>query len=1274
MQSLWQAYLPYYVNIALAAHPEQSPVGREQRFQAVALFADIAGFTPLSEALGNAGKTGTEALTRILNLCFDPLIEIIHSYGGMISTFSGDALTVLFAYKPDTATVVRQRAVQCALDMQTMMQRFATLETAVGRWSLTLKIGLAAGTVLHTSVGDPATRTLSIVAGDLLLCCAAAERHAEAGQVIIHRPSLPTTGLVVGTEEDGFVRVLAVAEPVEPAPLPALAPATTALIERMATYLHPAIAGRLRESQTTFINERRNVTVLFVNFANFAYDTDPLIGERLQRYFGQVLPIVERYGGYLNKVDIGDKGSTFLILFGAPVAHENDIDRAAHCALELQALTEAEAAMGINTGYVFCGSIGSALRQEYTVIGDVVNLAARLMQSAHAGQILLARPTSEGLDEAFLTAPLPAIQVKGKTGNVELFELTGLRQAMVRGQEPTYSLPIVGRETELQAIAGRITQVKQGRGQIIGITGEAGMGKSRLVAEVRRMARAQRFAVYDGECLSYGTNISYLVWHNLWRNFFNVDPSWPVGLQSLQLRAQLALIDETLLEWMPLLANALQLPISDRAIRSLLDAKSRKLLLESLLINCVLYRANETPLVLVLEDCHWIDPLSQDLLDRVAEVIADSRVLMVVVYRSQASGEEMPLIRHIRPLPYWTQLSLTEFTPPQTAQLIQLKLAQLSNAAGPLPATLLQRITERTQGNPFYIEELVNLLADQQLDPTDADSLATLDLPDSLHRLIISRIDQLDEGPRNTLKVASVIGRLFKASWLWGAYPQLGATEQIRAHLNTLSALELTSLDRTDPELEYLFKHVITQEVAYQSLTYATRAALHEQIGRYIEKGYGDEDPIDLLAHHYGLSNNTVKQAEYFRRAGDAAAARYANDSAIEYYSRLLPLLPAAEKMPVMFALGEMWKLDGSWSNAEMLYLQLLSIATTLNDPLAAGRAWSELSDVQSSQGDHQLALKGNAHALEYAQQADSLFLQTRILLRKGWILSYRGELDEAVAVSEQAIDLSTQLGDERLLALSLKLQGYMHTLQGKFQRANTSFYRALEIHRGLNDKEDIGRVLNVLGENARMRGEYAKAVELYQAALVIGRELRHPERLIMYLSNLGGAQVGAGEYARAVTTLHEVLQRVQTTSWYSLAETYRFLAEAYLGLGNYADALETAYKALAAARANQQVIEVGSIMRIFGKLLARTEVTATSLSHYDLPVTPGECFTQALDIHTSVGAKGEQARTLREWARYELAHGEREPGLVHWRAARALFLELDMPQPIARMDADAPV
>ncbi|WP_110513638.1 adenylate/guanylate cyclase domain-containing protein [Herpetosiphon llansteffanensis] len=1224
MQARWFAYLPPYIVPRLLDQRASAATQTTKHGQAVVLFADIAGFTPLSEALGHHDQHGTETLTRWLNRCFAPLIDVIERFGGMISNFGGDAITALFPInQPQRAQRVAARVVRCALEMQHLMQQLGAIEIQATSWRLTLKIGIGAGHVLYTTVGDPSKRCVSVVGGSALLRSAEAENQARSGDVVVDCDSLDCNFFKIEPINQRFSRVLGLEQTVRAQPIRWPEPITPHPPAQFDAYLHPTIAQQVREGRTAFINERRSVTLLFVNFDAPDYDRDPFAAERLNQYFRDVLRIVERYAGYLNKVEVGDKGSSFLVLFGAPVAHENDSDRAAHCALELRALPEFEARIGINTGFVFCGLIGSERRQEYTVIGDTVNLAARLMQQAGQGQILLTEATQATLSSTFLTAPLPAVRVKGRSELVELHELTDLRQTAIRGQEPMYALPMVGRSQELQFVGELLSKIKQGQGQVLGITGEAGMGKSRLVAEIRRIARAQRVAVYSGECLSYGTTISYLLWHNLWRSFFNVDPEWPLDLQMLQLRAQLALIDQDLLDWMPLLASALRLPIPDQSLTKLLDIKSRKMLLESLLVDCLRYRANETPLLLVLEDCHWIDSLSNDLLARITNAIRDVPVLIVLAYRPSAERDQT-MWHELRQLEHWTEIELQEFTFDETAELVRLKIKQLLGNRQVPSEQLVGKLTERAQGNPFYIEELINLVVERQPNLSDPKAMAQLDLPDSLHRLIISRMDQLEETTKHTLKVASVIGRLFKANWLWGAYPQLGSAEQVKQQLNTLSRMDLTPLDRAEPELEYLFKHVVTQEVAYQSLPLATRAELHEQVGDYLVETYGVEGAADLLAHHYGMSNNLDKQRNYFRKAGDAAAARYATDVALSYYERCLPLLEPRESLDIFFAMGEIYKQIGRWNEAETIYQRLLSHAQPQNQVAALARVWYEIADVQSSQGLHNVAMQSVQSALQYAKQARDQRAHCDILQRMSWIASFQGQLHEAWQTSGSAVTIARDADDLHSLALALKTHGYMNVLQGQFSSAKALFAEGLALHRQLGQREAEGRMLNVMGEAARHRGDFQQAVALYQQALLIGRELRNPESLIMYLSNLGGALVGLGTYETAIATLNEAFDLARSTTWYGIAETHRFRAEAALGLGYPDEAIRHILQAHHAARERQQSLELCAALRVLGSALS--QLNEPILLPATLPTTAQACFEQAMHMAETSGSQAEIA------------------------------------------------
>jgi class 3 adenylate cyclase/tetratricopeptide (TPR) repeat protein len=1144
MTSAWLSYVPFGLAQDILAHPGASPVGREVRLDVVALFADVSGFTPISEALSKIGKVGAEELTQILNSYFEPMIDLIQSYGGIIGKFGGDAMTVLFPYSASTRADTARRAIQCALDMQANMGRYDAIPTSAGAFGLAMKAGLALGSVFCTSVGDPATRLEYIIAGGVLDRCADAEHHATRGEVVAHNDLLAAAGLVELREPRGdFGCVARLGRPAAPAPLPELGDIPAAALPTFASYIHPSIAQRVQAGQAGFINEHRKVTVLFVSFGGFDYDADPAVGDKLQGYLGRVIQAIQRYDGYLNKVDMGDKGSKYIVLFGAPVAHENDEERAIRCAHDLIELG-IPARVGVNTGFVYCGQVGSPARQEYTVMGDPVNLAARLMQAAQPGQILASEATWRHIPEAFVWEQLAPIMVKGKSDPIAVYAARGVTVPPALAlREPAYGLPMVGRKAELAQARLRLERAQDGHGQVLGISAEAGMGKSRLNAEIVRMAVGQGFTGYGGACQSYGTGSPYLVWHNIWRGFFAVDPAAPLDAQQRQLAEQLAEIDPHLAQRLPLLGVALNLSLPDNDLTAALDAQQRAELLRSLLLECLRHRARAAeqgapPLLLVLEDCHWIDPLSQELLEFVGRNLVDLPICLIVLYRPP-DREHAPLGWAAR-FGHVGEIRLAELEPAEAAELIDLKLAQLFDDAADIPPELVERITAKAQGNPFYLEELVNFIRDRGVDPRDTQALERLDLPDSLYSLILSRIDQLAEEEKTTLKLASVIGRVFRASWLWGSYPEVGAPDLVKQHLSVLSRIDLTPLDRPEPELEYLFKHITTQEVAYESLAVATRTLLHDRIGAFIEDAYGDELDryLDILAFHFGRSQNASKQRVYYRRAGDAARAAYANQAAIDYYQRLLPLIEGAERAAALCDLGQVWQLIGKWPEAEALYREALALAEQAAD--AGQRAQCQLAI--------------------------------------GYLMWCKADYPSALDWLERARAGYELIGDRRGLSQAIGRLGLVYSLQGEHQASLDSFRRQAELATELGDQAGLAEAIGHMGSEYRERGEYALAMECYERELAIVEQLGNRRESLFAIGNIGLIYQFRGDYPSALANLSKVLdlaveigdQQTVTIAAINIGELYR--AE-----GEHARALACYQYGLAAA------IELDDRMSIVG-------------------------------------------------------------------------------------------
>ncbi len=1155
--SAWQSFLPQHIVTSLAANPTANPVGQEQRFQAVVLFADVSGFTAISEALGQSGKRGSEELTAILNRYFEPMIALIRSYGGIIGRFGGDAMTVIFPFTAENRAQVSTLALQCALEMQAKMTAYQAIQTSAGVFGLRMKAGLAAGPVLTVVVGVPGLRLDYAICGSALDWCAEAEHHATSGEVVIHaslRSQLPA-GLALlaeSLEDPGFTRMSALAGfsaspgagsliSVEDAGTAD----TPALVQTIQTFLHPSINQRVLADQLSFLNEHRKVTVLFVRFEGEDYDQDPRAGEKLQAYLARVITVVDRYGGYLNKVDMGDKGSKYIILFGAPIAHEDDIQRALRCALELRDLDGPAVRIGVNSGFVYSGRVGSSRRQEYTVMGDVVNTAARLMQAAAPGEVLVTAATQAASNSTFAWESPRGIQAKGKSEPLQVVPLRGLlRRRSLAFQEIHYELPLVGRDAEmLQAvdIFEYVLQFRQGR--ILGLTAEAGMGKSRFAADLVERMVNRGFKAFGGECLSHGTTTNYLVWQPLLRSFFHLVPSagqaeppaeTGAGSSSVErLAAELARINPDLVARMPLLAALLNLDIPENELTARMDAKLRKSSREALVVEAIRTRAAGSsegpaqPLLLILEDCHWLDPLSNDLLEVVARNIADLPVLVLVIYRPPEMERIQP---RVRDFPHFREVRLGEFTSADTEKLIFLKLQKLfgdAAAGAVIPAELVEQITQRSNGNPFFIDEMINWMRDQDIRPEALHLLKDVALPDSLRGLIISRIDRLPEDVKITLKVASVIGRLFRASWLWGVYPKAGTPDSVKHQLEALSRLDITPLDKPEPELEYLFKHILTRDVAYESLAVATRTMLHGAAGEYFESRFEALGfTLDFLAYHYGLSEREDKKRLYFQQAAQTARQAYANQTALDYYQRLLPLLDAAhEQAQVLYEIGKIQVLVGQWAEAEATCTQGLALAESMADPFWLARFRGATGSLLYRKGAF-------VEALDWLTQARDGFTGLQMsgeaadcLNEIGVVYWYQGDYEAALQAFDDCQQMAAAAGNTLLVCRTLGNMGTIYASQGQPERALEAYRKGQALASEQSDRLNLAILYSNMGAIQVELGDYTEALKSYVRSLQLGLEIGYRQGVGVSVGNLGDLYLDQGLFAESLACSEQNLK-----------------------------------------------------------------------------------------------------------------------------------------------------
>jgi predicted ATPase/class 3 adenylate cyclase len=1189
MSSAWRPFVPDEVVRALVEHPGEVPVGVATHADAVVLFADIAGFTPMSEALAKVGRYGAEELGRVLNDYFGCMVELAVAYGGSVVRLTGDALTALFPYDRSMRPVVARRAVQCALDMQAAMAGFQAVDTEAGVFPLAMRAGLAMGPVLGTIVGDPAARLEYVVAGRTIDRAAAAEQCAAIGQVVVDGSLLQAGhGIdVVALGHDAHL-VTGVEMPVETAPARRTDRVDDATTSRLAPFLHPAIAERLHAGRRGLVNEHRKVTVAFVGLPDLPED-DAEAATSLQAYLAAAVRVIGRYGGHLNQVDTGDKGSVLMLLFGTPVAHEDDEERAVRCCLELLRLTGGPFRAGVTTGSAFCGEIGSELRRYYTVVGDSVNLASRLLQAAQPGQLLIDGPTFERVEAGTVGERLRPITVKGKAGPVSAWAVRAARER--RGLQLLEPLPVgrlFGRDAELRTIQTVARRALAGRGQVLSLSGEAGIGKSRLVAEAVAVGERLGFAVHGGACRSYGATTGYLVWRPIVHGLLGVDPALPSDEQRAQVDSRMDAYGPDWAERAPLLAPLLGLAMPDSRLTRSLDPETRAELLRSLLLDLLRQQTAAGPLLLVLEDCHWIDGPSMALLEFLARNATDLPVLIVVAARGEVAGPGP--VAQLSSLAHGTELRLQDLPSAETESLAAERLRASYGEDAELPAEVIHGIAERSGGNPFHVEELVAFLHARGVDRDDLRRFADLELPDSLHRLVLARLDQLSEGEQATVKVASVIGRVFRAQWLWGSYPQVGSPEDVLCHLDHLDALGLTPLRSTVPEAEYGFKHAIIQEAAYISLAFGMRQTLHEAVGAFIERAYAGrlDQFVDVLAHHYGRSRNHDKQRIWFRAAGDAAKAGYANEAAVEHFERLLPLLAPDQTGDVHLQLGAVWHLVGRWADAEQAYRRAMEVAERTSDRPLLATSKRDLGILLMRTRSYAQGVTWLTEAAgELERLGDQRGLATA-LDRLAFAAIQQGAYADAGAAADHHLAIATKAGDQREASGALLNLGLVAWDVGRRDEALTLLRRALAAAVEAGDERNRGRIASDLAALHAERGAHGDAVGYLGQALSVARRIGDRFSVAVCIANAAQLSLDRGEYDQAARySAHALSVALELGDWVMIAAGVGRFAAIAAARGEERRAEELFHRAATLARAIGDSFTLHESLHQQAKLLA---------------------------------------------------------------------------------------
>ncbi|WP_198316747.1 AAA family ATPase [Cystobacter fuscus] len=877
--------VPMLVVHRAARHPAAPEQAESRCFPAAVLFADVSGFTPLTERLAQRGSAGAEELSRLLEQLFGPLVEVVTAHGGEILHFPGDALLASWPGREGEGALAEAvlRAAECGLALQRAMR-----EPLMRELSLALRVAVGAGLVQAVVVGGVSGRWQVLVRGEPFVQLREAGSAAVPGEVVVSAAAWRCAGadLVGEATSLGGARVKSVRAPAPRALCPPELP------EGADAALWPFVSRVLRatlEVGAGWLAELRRATVLFLRLDGLAEEASNALLPWLSDAVRAMQEAVYGLGGSVNQLLVDDKGLVLVAAFGLPTcAHEDDAARAvkaalqAHTALRRQGAT---AAIGIATGRVCCGLRGGATRYEYALMGRTVNLAARLMQEARDG-ILFDEATAQAVGERLLVERLPPVRVKGVAEPVPLFRPGGLAQPRAPRADPH---ALVGRAAERALLDEALEGFARGQGGVHVLEGEAGVGKSSLLTHVARGARARGLRVLSGVADEAENATVYYAWRAVFTAWLGLPPATSAEDRRAALWARLA-GDPEAEALAPLLNPVLRLDLPDTERTTHLRDQTRADAKLSLMVRLL----RETgPAVLLLEDGQWLDSSSWELLRRVAR---DLPGWLLVLSTRPLADNPPPALEFLLRLPSTRRVVLSAMADEDILALVCARLGVTR-----LQEEVAAFILAKAEGHPFYSEELAYTLRDNglllmehgecRLAPA-AQELDTLGLPSTLEGLITSRIDRLTTVQQLTLKAASVIGRTFGSRLLGDVHPLPDERERLTAHLSRLRAQDLALPVGNTSESLYLFKHAITQEVAYNLMLFSQRRRIHEAVARWYERMHTEELPLlyPRLAHHWLRANVRSKALEALEKAGEHALATYAPSEAVGFFSKALEL------------------------------------------------------------------------------------------------------------------------------------------------------------------------------------------------------------------------------------------------------------------------------------------------------------------------------------------------------------------------------------------------
>lgn len=1170
---------------------------------AAAMFVDLSGFSAMSDTLAKHMRhVSDELLASVMHAVFEPLVRSVYAQGGFVVGYAGDAITAIFTDAGESSFVLRCASAAAAIEKQFALH--STQTTPFGEFTISVKIGLSLGEAIWEIYRseDESEATFSF-RGEVMERSAQSEHRAKPGEVWMDLSFYEAIKPHVrGIVADNFFRMteLDILFPEQEIP-EALSPST----RHMTAFFSESVVN------TTFRGEFRPLVNVFIDLPIDIQEDD-----RFQGFMRAVFALQKRYGGFFIRPDFGDKGVNLLIFWGAPIAYENDIERAVNFLLELQQVTGIPFTAGVSYRHQYAGFIGSSLREDYTGYGWGISLAARMMKFAAPSEIWVDSEVAQRIEREFQFGEPEERQFKGFAEKQKIYRLLKRKDVADQVFRGTFE----GREKELAELDKFIAPMWQGQfaGTLV-IKGDAGVGKSRLVfefmdSEAFTGGRVQQAVCQTDEIVRQSLN-PFRYWL---RNRFAITPSDSDEenrrefLKQVEQLAEITPDDDLradLWRTYSFLGALLNLYWED-SLYEQLDAKGRyenTFIALSVLMRC---ESLQKPLVLVIEDVHWLDEESLAFIPYLVRnlVVDESKHYPIAILATSRVEEER--------FPSMEGNAMRELI---LSGLDQKALTRLTRELLGKPAspTLIDFLEKRAEGNPFFVEQVLHYLVEENLleEKDSVFDLANTNQVDlfslDVQSVLITRLDRLAQDVKDVVQSASVLGREFEVQLLAKMLDDTSLSSKMDQAESAKIWVPLS-------EFRYIFRHALMRDAAYSMQLHSRQCQLHELAVASLEEIYiGSLDShYGELAFHAEKAGLVDKARRYLRLAGDTARDAFENARAENYYTRALNITPERdyeiryqllqERSAILATQG---KQEACLSDIDQAQL----IAEAMGNEIKIGEVSIRRSNYFTNTGDYSQAVSILNNVLQIAERNadDALGLQAILVINQA--LLRLGKYAEAIEQSERGLILSRRLKQRDSEANLLNTLGMIMVEDKNISASHAYFEQSLSISNEINNSRDIAMALSNLGMVAGQIGNFDAASKYYEQALQLAQKIGHRRGETIVLGNLGWAAGMLGNYAGARTYLERSLQIAREIgNPYSEINALINLSSTTGALGDYDRAISYSNRAVDIARQSNDRNAEAWALTYLGHSLSATGELGLAMPAYQSALEIRRTFAQS--------------------------------------------------------------